>query len=289
MATINRPVGLRCKNDQGDVMVVQILLNAFIIPGCLGAMAQLMVDGLCGNKTCEAIYRFQMGVMGHKKPDMKIMPGGPTITRLNGPLKWANRPPGDPVVYPSMPSAPEEPIPELRESGWKFETSKGVDLGGGPFVIAGGGLKLKHLDTDKTHWLSYAAVGVGSGPLKASLDFSTVEMPSYGIVYPNVLRQGELTLNDITGWCVIYQGAIGVGMGYYGTLVLLSVGAALIATMIGSATGVGVLLGPAVLLKSCRGVVLFGGANATTQPGVSGAIGYLGYGDAEAKIKALLK
>lgn len=109
MASIQKPVGLKCKNDIGDVIVIQLLLNKFIVPGCLGPMAQLLPDGKFGNQTAEAIYAFQNGILGWKKPDMRIDPGGTTLGALNGPLKWANAPGGTPVYPPSgPPAAPEE-------------------------------------------------------------------------------------------------------------------------------------------------------------------------------------
>jgi hypothetical protein len=95
MASIQKSVGLKCKNDKWDVLVVQMLLNKFIMPGCLLPLAPLMLDGECGNKTVTAIYAFQNGIMGLKSPDMKISPDGPTLGRLNGPLKWCNKPVGD--------------------------------------------------------------------------------------------------------------------------------------------------------------------------------------------------
>jgi hypothetical protein len=95
MASIQKSVGLKCKNDKWDVLVVQMLLNKFIMPGCLPPLAPLMLDGQCGNKTVTAIYAFQNGIMGQKKPPMSISPDGLTIERLNGPLKWCNRPAGD--------------------------------------------------------------------------------------------------------------------------------------------------------------------------------------------------
>jgi hypothetical protein len=46
-----------------------------------------MLDGKCGNKTVTAIFAFQNGILGWKHPDMRITPGGKTMTALHGPLK----------------------------------------------------------------------------------------------------------------------------------------------------------------------------------------------------------
>ncbi|HVG38605.1 MAG TPA: hypothetical protein VM870_04920, partial [Pyrinomonadaceae bacterium] len=108
MASIQQAVGLKCANSKYDVIVVQTLLNKFLIAGCLPPLAPLLVDGDFGNKTAEAIYAFQNGVMGWKKPDMRIDPWGQTIAALNGPLKWANKPFGGGGTYLPPPSAPDD-------------------------------------------------------------------------------------------------------------------------------------------------------------------------------------
>ena len=95
IASIQKPVGLKCKNDKYDVLVVQMLLNKFIMPGCLPPLAPLLLDGKCGNKTVIAIHAFQNGIMGRKSPTMQINPYGDTLEALNGPLKWCNKPAGD--------------------------------------------------------------------------------------------------------------------------------------------------------------------------------------------------
>ena len=112
-STIKNPVGLKCKNDKYDVLVVQMLLNKFIMPGCIPPLAPLMLDGDCGNKTCIALYAFQNGILGWKKPDMKVDPNGQTLAALNGPLKWANKPyGGGGVIDIPTPSAPDDDVPK---------------------------------------------------------------------------------------------------------------------------------------------------------------------------------
>lgn len=110
--TIQKPVGLKCRNERGDVFLDQFLLNKFLMAGCLPPLPPLMLDGKCGNKTVTAIFAFQNGILGWKHPDMKIAPGGKTLAALNGPLKWYKpKPPGDGgVTYLDTPKAPEEPF-----------------------------------------------------------------------------------------------------------------------------------------------------------------------------------
>lgn len=290
MTTLKKPVGLKCKppigNDYGDVLVVQILLNKFIFPGCLGPKAPLLVDGQCGNKTCEALYAFQNGIMGWKKPDMRVDPGGQTLAALNGPLKWANAPKGDPVIDLPKPKMPDDDIPELTGVGFKFDTSRGIDIGA-KLAVTAGTLDLTDMGKLKSYKLNYAAVGAGIGT-PVAFDFSTYDMTSVGLVYPINRTHDELTIGDITGTCLIYQvqnSSIFGGVGGYGTLMLLSVGAGLVGGLVASITGVGSLLAPAIVLKSCRAVVALAGWNATIPAaGISGAIGYLGFGDVKGKL-----
>jgi len=286
MASIQRPVGLKCNgigNDSNDVFVIQILLNKFLLLGCLGPIIPLVVDGQCGNKTCEALYAFQRGIMGWKKSDMRVDPGGATLARLHGPLKWVNKIPGDPVVIDDWKPKAQDDDYELTGVGYKFDTSRGIDIGGS-YGVSAGTLDLTDMENLKSYKLNYAAVGAGLGT-PITFDFSTYDMTSVGLVYPIDRTHDELTLNDITGWCLIYQVQGGSMFGGYVTLMLLSVGAGLVGGMLASLTGVGTLLAPAIVLKSCRAVVALAGWNATIpSAGVSGAIGYLGFGDVKGKL-----
>jgi peptidoglycan hydrolase-like protein with peptidoglycan-binding domain len=85
MVDIKHSVGKGGKNDSGDVLTVQILLNKFIIPGFLGGPV-LVQDGIAGKKTKAAIKAFQAVYLGFGAPDGKVDPGGKTIKALNGPL-----------------------------------------------------------------------------------------------------------------------------------------------------------------------------------------------------------
>src|SRR3989442_7804567 len=93
MASIKEPVGKKCKNNTYDVMVIQILLNRFIIPGCMKPFPPLGIDGQCGKVTKAAIVWFQLNVMNNAFPDGKVHPNGTTLAALNGPLKWPSGPP----------------------------------------------------------------------------------------------------------------------------------------------------------------------------------------------------
>jgi peptidoglycan hydrolase-like protein with peptidoglycan-binding domain len=83
-----------CNTNLGENIAVQMLLNKFIIPGCLGSLKALILDGSIGGKTIAAIEKFQSGIMGHKSPDGRVDPAGATLAALNGPLKWVQKPSG---------------------------------------------------------------------------------------------------------------------------------------------------------------------------------------------------
>ena len=124
MATIQKPVGKGAKNDKWDVMTVQILLNKFIVPGCLPGINVLVSDGVCGQKTLKAIVHFQSGIVGMKSPDALVHPGGTTLIALNGPLKWAK---------PSTPDAPSvdptvENTGQVRPEKLEYRSTKGARL-----------------------------------------------------------------------------------------------------------------------------------------------------------------
>lgn len=93
MAQITKSVGKGGVNDTWDVMTVQLLLNKFLVPGCVPGVKPLAADGACGNKTIAAIIAFQKAVVGMNWPDGKIDPGGKTLGALNGPLKWGKAEP----------------------------------------------------------------------------------------------------------------------------------------------------------------------------------------------------
>ena len=87
---ITASVGKNGINKIEDVYPVQILLNKFIIPGCMKPTKILQQDGDVGNKTITTIKDFQRRIVGLSNPDGRVDPGGKTIKALNGPLKWAS-------------------------------------------------------------------------------------------------------------------------------------------------------------------------------------------------------
>lgn len=86
---ITASVGKNGQNKVQDTFPMQIMLNKFIIPGCLKPTQMLAVDGIIGKKTIAAIRDFQRRICGFSNPDGRIDPGGKTLNALNGPLIWA--------------------------------------------------------------------------------------------------------------------------------------------------------------------------------------------------------
>ena len=90
---IKLSVGQGGQNSSQDVLLVQMLLNKFIIGGFLGGNA-LLLDGLAGKKTKQAIKAFQAIFLGHNAPDGKVEPSKATLDALNGPITQPQK--GDP-------------------------------------------------------------------------------------------------------------------------------------------------------------------------------------------------
>ena len=83
-------VGIGCTNNKIDVGNIQDALGR-IKPADGGAVPPLVIDGLCGKKTIDAIQKFQLKHFGWSGADGKIFPDGQTLKKINEILK-------DPVV-----------------------------------------------------------------------------------------------------------------------------------------------------------------------------------------------
>ena len=88
---VGAPVGINGTNLAKDVTTIQDALNR-VSPSEGGASPSLVTDGVCGQKTKNAIQQFQLKQFGWSGADGKINPGGQTITRLNEILGGTNRP-----------------------------------------------------------------------------------------------------------------------------------------------------------------------------------------------------
>ena len=105
MARISRAVGRGGRNVDADVRTVQNLLNRHV--HALVPLAVLVVDGDCGQKTIQAICRFQNRMLGMENPDGRVEPGGRTLTALSGPPAEA------PTRRYHYPAGPQEPLADI--------------------------------------------------------------------------------------------------------------------------------------------------------------------------------
>lgn len=80
--SISASVGLHGVNRDGDVRVVQQLLNQ--VPSTFGGAAPLLeIDGKCGPLTIGAIQKFQLHHFGWSGCDGRVDPGRQTLAKLN--------------------------------------------------------------------------------------------------------------------------------------------------------------------------------------------------------------
>jgi hypothetical protein len=80
---ISQSVGVKGKNQYGDVIRVQEALNT--IPASEGTSSTLLsLDGIAGPKTCDAIQKLQLKHFGWKGADGRIDPGGSTAQLMSG-------------------------------------------------------------------------------------------------------------------------------------------------------------------------------------------------------------
>ena len=180
-------------------------------------------------------------------------------------------------------------MPELTGVSYRFETSEGVNLAATKFGVSAGTIYLEEMSKRTMMGLSYAALGLGVSRVPWGIDFSTMDMDCVGGIYPNLIHGKEtVTLNDITGWCLIYQGEFVALGGGYVTVMFLSMGEGLVFSFGAAMTGVGTLVAPVLMARSCKAIVAMRGINhGTPNAGLSGAIGYLSLGDAQQKIDQL--
>ena len=303
--TVNAQVDLATQNaliqrNRVHDAYVRWVQNALLISGegiRVGGKA-IAANGYWGSDTEQAVKDFQSK---HEKMKGDGWVGAKTERALM--LRTGTVPPGrtrvlrgDPGHIPVFnddgplgPSEPADDIPELTAEGFRFKGSEGLDVGASIYGISAGSIYLEDLSKNRTVGLSYAALGLGCSYLPAGYDFSTEAMDCTGGIYPNPIRgQAELTMNDITGWCLIYQGQWTAGGGIYATRMFLSLGAGLVSGFVASMTGIGTLVAPVLMVRSCRAIVAFRGINqGTPNAGLSGAIGYLSFGDARAKVEQI--
>lgn len=86
--SIQGAVGMdeKSENHVADVLVVQTLLNRFILAGVLPRIRPLLPLPMVTDAMVGAIRAFQHDILGFHNPDGRVDPGGKTLKRLNGPI-----------------------------------------------------------------------------------------------------------------------------------------------------------------------------------------------------------
>ena len=84
---ISAPVGQAASNQESDVYIVQMLLNA-VPEENGGPRPKLLQDGLIGSKTLDAIRVFQEHQFGQGAVDGRVDPDGRTLSSL---MSFASR------------------------------------------------------------------------------------------------------------------------------------------------------------------------------------------------------
>ena len=79
---ISKSVGINGINLEGDVFFVQSALNSYAKKYASNTFL-LKIDGICGDKTIQAIYNFQKNHVGIETPDARIDPNGKTLRYLD--------------------------------------------------------------------------------------------------------------------------------------------------------------------------------------------------------------
>lgn len=299
--TVNAKVDLATQNalikqNRKHAGYVRWIQNALLISGegiNIGGKP-IAADGSWGPKTEQAVKSFQNK---HEKTKADGWVGAKTERLLM--LRTATVPPGrtkalrEPKFYPVVPSwdvpVPDD-IPELPPAeGFRFGTSEGIGLSAAIFGVSAGNIYLDDLSNNTRIALSYASLGLGKSSVPGGYDYSNLDMECTGDVYPNpIYGKAEVTLNDITGWCLIYQAQYVGLQGRYVTRMFLSMGEGLALGYVASLTGIGALVAPVLMIRSCKAIVAITGiSGGSPNAAVSGAIGYLSLGDANSKIEKL--
>jgi peptidoglycan hydrolase-like protein with peptidoglycan-binding domain len=297
-AKVDRPTqDALIKANRKHAGYVRWIQNALLISGegiKVGGK-NILADGSWGPHTEQAVKAFQAK---HEKVKADGWVGANTERLLM--LRTGTVPPGrtkvlrepkfDPVVPIWDVPVPDDDYDIPPAEGFRFATSEGIGLSASLFGISSGTIYLDDLSNNTRIALSYASLGLGKSSVPGGYDYSNLDMECTGEVYPNPIygRVEVTSLNDIIGWCLIYQAQYVGLQGRYVTRMFLSMGEGLVYGSIASLTGVGALVAPVLMIRSCKAIVAIRGiSGGSPNAALSGAIGYLSLGDAKAHIDKL--
>lgn len=219
--TIEKPVGKgdKAENQVGDVMVVQLLLNRFILSGVLPGVPwplvplPFMTDGMI-----HAIESFQHDIMGHGNPDGRVDPGGKTIERLNGSVPSAL----DPVPKTTKGTPPPSPPNTAGTEAFSFPFPKSPNLhwtGGSRYFGAKRGKKKdrRHAGCDLVFPKGTKIYAIADGiRVRPPYQFTGPESdPPYPLSHaveiehgPILVRYGEIEPGSYVGGTDVKQGQV---------------------------------------------------------------------------------
>lgn len=296
-AKVDRPTqDALVKANRKHAGYVRWIQNALLISGeglNVGGK-NIIADGSWGPHTEQAVKAFQAkhekvkadGWVGANTERLLMLRTG---TVPPGRTKVLREPKWDPVIPSWDVPVPDDDIPDVLAQGFRFATSEGIGVGVSILGVTAGTIYLDDLSNNTRIPLSYAALGVGKSSVPLGYDYSNLDMDCTGEIYPNPIHgKAEVTLNDITGWCLVYQAQYVGLQGRYVTRMFLSMGEGLVYGAIASLTGIGAFVAPVFMIRSCKAIVAIRGiSGGSPNAALSGAIGYLSLGDAKAHIEKL--
>ena len=275
---------------------VRWIQNALLISGegvKVGGK-DIAADGAWGPHTEQAVKAFQAK---HEKVKADGWVGANTERLLM--LRTATVPPGrtkvlrEPKYDPVTPiwdvPVPDDPIPELTGVSYRFDTSEGVNLAATIYGVSAGTIYVEEMSKRTRMGLSYAALGLGLSRVPWGVDLfdnghglrrrrlsepdprqGNGDAERHNRLVPHLSGRVRRPRRGLRDHHVPEHGR-GAGFGFAASM-----------------TGVGTLVAPVLMVKSCRAIVAIRGINhGTPNVGVSGAIGYLSFGDAKQKIDQL--
>ncbi len=124
MVSIRSSVGNSGVNRREDVKIIQTLLNHY--RESLPRQRALSVDGLIGPATIDAISDFQKTVVGMRRPDGRVDPGGTTLARLNEQTRSQSEASSRSREQPQAPTSasPRERSQTVASTGLQFPLRK---------------------------------------------------------------------------------------------------------------------------------------------------------------------
>lgn len=142
MPGIRSSVGRSGRNTRRDTEIVQTLLNNHLTS--IGRKHPLAEDGRAGDKTINAIVRFQQRVVGTHQPDGRVDPNGRTIRALNEePITLVELPQDGTDYYSYAPSREQfgtsDTIGSMTQVARRVLEEIGVEIGIGDISLDGGG------------------------------------------------------------------------------------------------------------------------------------------------------